>query len=319
MGERRAPALRYALALGLLHGPTELLPISSSGHTTLVPWLADWRYGELDLELRKSFEVALHAGTALALLVCPPWEERDSRSFGLGERAAPQTFEARLGFFAPAVIPPALAGYTLGGQIERRLGTPATIAAGLLAGSVAMIAAELRGRARGGPSADTEDASSRPTADGSPRDGLVLGLAQTLALIPGVSRSGATLAAARSRGFSRADADRLSWTVGLPVIAGAALLKGTQLVREGTPRGRLLPLTVGAASAFLSTLASTKVLGPERRARLLPACAAYRGALAVIVIRRMRDNTAWNAPKKIRTSHSPPTLKGILRRSRLTS
>ncbi|MGA7703869.1 MAG: undecaprenyl-diphosphate phosphatase, partial [Solirubrobacteraceae bacterium] len=61
-----------AFGLGLLHGPSELLPISSSAHTALVPWLAHWRYGELDPNLRKSFEVALHAGTAVALLTRPP-------------------------------------------------------------------------------------------------------------------------------------------------------------------------------------------------------------------------------------------------------
>src|SRR4051795_5204011 len=61
--------LREALVLGALHGPAELLPISSSGHTELVPWLLGWEYAELDGELRKAFEVALHAGTAAALLV----------------------------------------------------------------------------------------------------------------------------------------------------------------------------------------------------------------------------------------------------------
>jgi undecaprenyl-diphosphatase len=255
------------VALGLLHGPTELLPISSSGHTMLVPWLAGWPYAELDPKLRKSFEVALHTGTAAALLLRPP-------GVCLSSQAS---------FLMPAVIPPALTGYVLGGQIERRLGTPATIAAGLIAGSVAMIAAKLH---VGG---------LRPAASADSRDGLALGLAQALALMPGVSRSGATLAAARARGFSRRDSDRLSWTVGLPVIAGAALLKGTRLAREGTPHGLRLALATGAASAFLSTLASTRVLGEERRSRLVPACAAYRAALALLVIRRMRDNTSWQA------------------------
>ncbi len=142
----------------------------------------------------------------------------------------------------------------------------------------------------------TDESDARSATDAGPRDGLALGLAQSLALIPGVSRSGATLAAARARGFSREDSDRLSWTVGLPVIAGAALLKGARLAREGTPRGLALPLTAGAAGAFVSTLLSTRVLGPERRAALLPASLAYRGALATLVVRRMRDNTSQHAP-----------------------
>jgi undecaprenyl-diphosphatase len=327
MGERPL-ALRHAFALGMLHGPTELLPISSSGHTTLVPWLAGWAYGELDPELRKSFEVALHAGTAAALLLRPPC----SRPCSPDQGRALARVSARLGFLAVALTPPALTGYTLGGQIERRLGTPATIAAGLLAGSAAIAAVEMR--SRGGlptracgasvfetPTHERYETGKRPAASADLRDGLALGLAQSLALVPGVSRSGATLAAARGRGFSRADADRLSWTVGLPVIAGAALLKGTRLARAGTPRALCMPLAAGAASAFLSTLASTTVLSAQRRARLLPVCVAYRTALALLVIRRMRDNTGEHDPnsQKIKSSHSPPASKGILRRSRLKS
>jgi undecaprenyl-diphosphatase len=297
--------LRHAVALGLLHGPTELLPISSSGHTTLVPWLAGWPYTELDPELRKSFEVALHAGTAVALLLRPPWEMREGRPWSRGKDGVAPRLGAKLDFLAPALVPPALTGYALGEQIERRLGTPTTIAAGLLAGSGAMIAAEMRARGACRTRACGAGIFATPTTDAGgsgarPRDGLALGLAQSLALIPGVSRSGATFAAARARGFSRRDADRLSWKVGLPVIAGAALLKGTRLARKGTPRGGTprglrLPLAAGAASAFLSTLASTRALDAERRSRLVPACAAYRAALALLVIRRMRDNTSWQA------------------------
>lgn len=299
---RRLP-LRHAVALGLLHGPTELLPVSSSAHTTIVPWLLRWPYSEVeDPKLRKSFEVALHAGTAAALLTRP-------RGIRLGGRPS---------FLLPAVAPAALAGYTLGDRIERSLGTPATIAAGLLAGSIAMAAAELKARGTGGldsrararvtrfrttptpprgtgkaASADRRDPSGgeREAASADRRDGLVLGLAQAVALIPGVSRSGATIAAARARGFSSEDSDRLSWQVGLPVIAGAALLKGARLACEGVPPELRYPLAAGAASAFASTLLSAKFLGPRQRALLLPAGTTYRGVLAGLVVRRMRDNT----------------------------
>ncbi len=308
MGERRALALHHAVALGLLHGPSELLPISSSAHTTLLPWLARWPYSELDPSLRKSFEVALHAGTAAALLLRPPWEDP---SWTSGAGASKPSKPARLGLLAGAIVPPALTGYALGEPIERRLGTPATIALGLLAGSAATIGAGLHAKRAGPPSArekrgyamrkhESSGASPRLAASAGLRDGLALGIAQSLALLPGVSRSGATLAAARARGFSRLDADRLSWSVGLPVIAGAALLKGTQLARQGTPPGLALPLAAGAGSAFVSTLASTRALGPGRRTALLPVCAAYRVALALLVIRRMRDQTGRTPqyPKK---------------------
>jgi undecaprenyl-diphosphatase len=314
--------------LGLLHGPSELLPISSSAHTSLVSWLAGWPYDKLDPQLRKSFEVALHAGTATALLVRPPWPGslsglRQSGPADAGQRASSRPrVGARLCFLAGALTPPALAGYTLGDQVERRLGTPATIAAGLIAGSVAVTAAEVyarrgsfarvRARARRAPLFEAH--TTTPQGDGTPAparrtrtlasagrsDGLALGLAQSLALFPGVSRSGATIAAARARGFSRSDADRLSWRVGLPVIAGATALKSTQLAGAGLPRELRLPLAVGAASALLSTFASAAVLTPRRRAGLLPACAAYRAVLALLVIRRMRDNTSQHAPKSLK-------------------
>ncbi|MGA9875962.1 MAG: undecaprenyl-diphosphate phosphatase, partial [Solirubrobacteraceae bacterium] len=138
---RQELPIGHAVALGLLQGPTELLPISSSGHTTLIPWLARWPYVRLDPEARKSFEIALHAGTAAALLLRPP-----ASSLG-----------ARPSFLAPAVLPAAAAGYALGGQVERRFGTPATIAAGLLAGSLAILAAELRpGESRSGAQAQAQ-------------------------------------------------------------------------------------------------------------------------------------------------------------------
>jgi undecaprenyl-diphosphatase len=266
--ERSTPKLTVsqAFALGLLHGPSELLPISSSAHTALVPWLAGWPYRELDPDLRKSFEVALHAGTAMALLMRPP----------TGHLPAKATF------LIPALAPPALAGYTLGDRVERRLGTPSTIAAGLLAGSVAIEAGEMFARGR---------RPARVGAQAGWRDGVALGLAQACALFPGVSRSGATLASARARGFSRLDADRLSWQAGLPIIAGATALKIVQLARRGTPRELRLPFAAGATGSLLSTLAGSALLTPTRRTRLLGACALYRGALALFVIRRMRDNT----------------------------
>jgi len=121
--------LSHAVALGLLHGPAELLPISSSGHVTLVPWLLGWPYAELDPGLRKSFEVALHAGTAAALLVALR-AEVDEAVRGLDRRRAT--------LLALSFLPPAILAYALEGPIERRLGTPPTIAAGLLAGSAAM-------------------------------------------------------------------------------------------------------------------------------------------------------------------------------------
>jgi undecaprenyl-diphosphatase len=289
--------LRQAVALGLLHGPCELLPISSSAHTMLVPWLLGWRYGELDPGTRKSFEVALHAGTALALLARPPWQDGEGRARGFGGggrrawrrawfvsplvRGRPFVGAAAL---AGATVPPAAGGALLGERIERRLGTPDTIAVGLLAGALAMGAAELAsGGGRG-----TGDVRANAPGGLEVRDGLALGAAQTLALMPGLSRSGMTFAAARLRGFRRLDADRVSWQVGLPVIAGAALLKAARQARAGSGAEQRRALAAGAGAAFLSTCLSARLLPAGRRMRLLPLAVAYRVALACLVWARLR-------------------------------
>jgi undecaprenyl-diphosphatase len=258
---------RDAIALGLLHGPAELLPVSSSGHVALVPWLLGWPYSELDGELRKAFEVALHAGTAAALLVGLRDEVAD---------AARALDRRRLRFVLLSFVPPTIVGYGLERPIERRLGTPATVAAGLVAGSLAMAAADLRA---GG---------HRGREDAGPLDALVLGLAQACALLPGVSRNGATLAAARARGFAREDAHVLSRHVALPIIVGATALKGTRLAHRGLPAGTARAFLAGIVASFVTTLASIRILRRVERDRSLLPYAAYRVALAGVVGGRLR-------------------------------
>ena len=258
---------RDALALGLLHGPAELLPISSSGHVAVVPWLCGWPYSRLDGEVRKAFEVALHAGTAAALLV------------GLRDEvgaAARELDRLRVQLVVLGCLPAALVGYVLERPIEQRLGTPATVAAGLVAGSLAMVAAD----AAGGRSRRREEAGAW--------DALCLGLAQACALVPGVSRNGATLAAARARGFARDDASVLSRHCALPIIAGATLLKGTRLARRGLPPGTARGFAVGTAASFVTTLASLRIIRHVDRGHALAPYAAYRVGLAGLVMARLR-------------------------------
>jgi undecaprenyl-diphosphatase len=263
-GELRA---RDAIALGLLHGPAELLPVSSSGHVAVVPWLLGWPYSGLDGELRKAFEVALHAGTAAALLVGLRQEVADAAR-GLDRR--------RLQLVVLSFLPAAVAGYALERPIERRLGTPATIAAGLVAGSVAMAVADLR------------SSGLRRREDAGALDALVLGVAQACALVPGVSRNGATLAAARARGFAREDANVLSRHVALPIIVGATALKGTRLARRGLPAGTTRAFVAGIAASFAATLASIRIIRQVERDRSLLPYAAYRLVLAGVVAARLR-------------------------------
>jgi len=258
---------RDAIALGLLHGPAELLPVSSSGHVAVVPWLLGWPYSRLDGELRKAFEVALHAGTAAALLV------------GLRDEvaaAASALDRRRVQLVVLSFVPPAVVGFVLERPIERRLGTPLTVAAGLVAGSIAMVAA------------DATSGGSRRRGDAGAVDALCLGLAQACALIPGVSRNGATLAAARARGFAREDASVLSRHVALPIILGATVLKGTRLARRGLPAGTAGAFGAGIVASFATTLASVRIIRQVERDRSLLPYAVYRVGLAALVARRLR-------------------------------
>ena len=290
-------SLRHSLALGLVHGPTELLPISSSAHTILIPWLAGRPYAELDPELRKSFEVALHAGTAVALLADLRSLESHPGLTAVLDRLAPRHADSATNGVIPATalsdfpprqalvialsfIPPAIAGYTFEQILQRRLSGPPTIAAGLLLGGAAMALADTR-----------PPEGTRTLKNAGAVDGLLLGLAQTLALIPGVSRSGAVLSAARARGFSRIDSHTLARRTGLPVILGAGALKTCRLIQHGAPPGAARTLALGGTTAFLSTLTATQLLRRGARdqhaAPLLP-YSLYRGLLASVTINRLR-------------------------------
>jgi undecaprenyl-diphosphatase len=269
----RLPA-RRALALGIVQGPAELLPISSSAHIVLLPWLAGWDWDRLDPEVRKSFEVALHAGAAAALLI--------GQRRTIAEEL--RSFDARravvLGLsFVPAVV----LAYALERPIERRLGGPRATAVGLLAGSAAMLAGDARVQQRG-------------RGEATPADGLALGIAQAAALAPGVSRNGITLAAARWRGFSRDQANMLSRTIALPPILGATALKGFRLRRRGVSPALRRSLAVGVVASFASTLASQRLIGLVERDRALWPYAAYRAALATAVLVKLRKGDRRAAP-----------------------
>jgi len=214
------------VALGVIQGPAELLPVSSSAHIVLLPWLAGWDWDRLDPEVRKSFEVALHGGAAAALLI--------------GQRreilAELRSFDAhRALLLALSFLPAAVVGYTLERPIERRLGGPKATAIGLLAGAAAMALADTRPQQRG-------------EGEATAADGLALGVAQAAALAPGVSRNGVTLAAARWRRFSRDQANLLSRTIALPIIVGATALKAERLRRRGASPALRRSMAIGVAA-----------------------------------------------------------------------
>lgn len=262
------PRPTEVLLLGLVQGPAELLPISSSGHVAALPSLLGWPYADADPELRKSVEVALHAGTALALLIGLRGE--------VGEAA--RGFDARrAALVAWSFAPPAVVGLAFERVVEERLGTPRSIAAGLLLGSALLIGCDLTPQ-------------SRRREDAGWIDAAWLGVAQAASLMPGVSRNGATLSAARARGFARTDANVLSRHCALPVIVGASVLKGVRLWRRGLSPALVRTLALGAGAAFGSTLASVRLIGWVERDRPLAWWAAYRtlaaGAILAVASRR---------------------------------
>lgn len=231
----------------------------------MIPRLADWHWDDLDAELRKSFEIALHAGAAMALVL--------TRRGEIAEEL--RAFDARRAtVLLLSFLPAAVIGYRFERVIEERLGGPRSTAAGLIGGAMMMALADRCPQRRG-------------HGDARLADGLALGIAQASALMPGVSRNGATLTAARLRGFSREQANLLSRTVALPVILGAVALKGSRLASRGVSRRQKKWLAVGLATSFVSTLASNRLIGMvERDSALLP-YAAYRVAFGLLILGRL--------------------------------
>jgi undecaprenyl-diphosphatase len=270
--QRRRAVLQphHALLLGLIHGPAELLPISSTAHIALLAALLRCPYEDLDPQLRKAFEVALHAGAGAALAF-------DERAVLVPAAAEFRADDAML--IACSLAPPALAGLLFEPLIARHLSRPPAVAAGLCAGSFLMVLADRR----------PED---RTRADAHALDGLALGLAQAAALAPGVSRTGATVAAARARRFARADAWSLSRHAGLAVIAAACARGLPRLAGEHRAQALRRASSLGAAGAFVSTLAALR-LQPRPRSPIsdrsfppLAPLAFYRLLLAALIMRR---------------------------------
>lgn len=235
--------------------------MSSSAHLALVPRLARMRYAALPPGERKAFEVALHAGTAPAL------------ALALRRRPAPKAGA----LLALSLAPPALAGLVLERPVEQRLGEPRSVALAQIVAGSALLWADRRPVRR-----------ARPDA----RDHLAVGLAQALALVPGVSRAGGALSAARLRGLSRPAATTLALQAALPVTLAAAALKGSRLAREGFARDLRGPAAAGAGAAFLSALASVPLARRLEARHSLAPLAAYRIGLGALALRAAGSRTA---------------------------
>ena len=236
----------HAIILGLVQVFSEFLPISSSGHLALVPWLFGWNdFADVTngASIEKAFDTALHLGTLVAVLFYLRTELIGYVREGIRIVVSPQRANRQMGkrawLFVASAIPAGIAG-AIGQQwITDKLGTPVLIAVSLVFFGLLLLWAD---RQQG-----TRDVNTFTR-----KDALLIGLAQVLALNPGTSRSGITITAARKFGFSRDAAARVSFLMSVPVIGGAVLFSLVKLVRDGIPDGLIAPMIAGIIAAGVS-------------------------------------------------------------------
>jgi undecaprenyl-diphosphatase len=231
-----------ALLLGIVQGLTEFLPISSSGHLILVPWLQEYTFLEQHESFNKTFDVALHAGTLVAAV---SYFRHEVATFTVAfvrslRRGTVETADERIAWaIAVGTIPAVVVGGLGAGFIEEHLGEPWTI------GILLIVFGAVLQHADGLP-------QRRSFGEVRRRDGLYIGLAQVIALAPGTSRSGITITAARYLGFDRDTAARVSFLLLIPAVAGATVFSAVKALSEGLPDDVAGPLIVGTIAAAVS-------------------------------------------------------------------
>jgi undecaprenyl-diphosphatase len=258
-----------AVILGIVQGVTEFLPISSSAHLVLIPWMLKWQGTLID---SLNFDVALHAGTLVAILVYfwRDWLDLLKKFFaGLGNGTW-KTGEGRMVWFIIlATIPAGVLGMKFEHVVEKSFRDPLLISASLLVISFVMWASDRYSKKTAG--------LDRITLGHA----VFIGFAQALALVPGVSRSGITISAGLIAGYRREDAARFSFLLSTPVIAGAALLKLSKL---HLAEGEALPFGLGVACSTVVGYLCIKFLLRYLARHSLNLFVWYRLALVVVVI-----------------------------------
>jgi undecaprenyl-diphosphatase len=231
-----------ALLLGIVQGLTEFLPISSSGHLIIVPWLQDYTFLLDNPDFNKTFDVALHAGTLIAAVAYFRREVVQlTRAFleAVRRREVATPMQRLSIAIAVGTIPAVIAGGLGADFIADHLGEPWMIALQLIGFGALLLHADRL--------------PQRKSIEGSSiRDGLIIGLAQVLALAPGTSRSGITITAARYLGLDRDSAARFSFLLLIPIVFGATVFEGVSAINEGLPDGVAGPMAVGTIAAAVS-------------------------------------------------------------------
>lgn len=255
------------IVLAIVQGLTEFLPISSSGHLVLVPSAAGWSDQGL------AFDVAVHFGSLIAVCVF----FRDDivallRGSGQLLTFTMQTPESRIALaIGIGTVPAAAAGLALAGWIEANLRSPTVIVFTLAGYAIVMVLADRFGR------------RERNVADVTLRDAIVIGCAQALALVPGTSRSGVTISAARILGFDRRDAARYSFLLSVPVILLASIYEMGGLIVGDEPVAWLQLAIAALVSAVVAYASIDFFMRFVSRIGLLP-FALYRLVLAAVIL-----------------------------------
>jgi undecaprenyl-diphosphatase len=228
--------LYQALVLAVIQGLTEFLPVSSTAHLTLFPWLLGWRDPGL------TFDVALHAGTLFAVLLYfwRTWVEMISAAAGFSSSGNPASENRRLFWYLIiGTLPAGLVGFKFERAAEETLRKPWIVGAALILVALFMWAAERVSR--------RDETLSQVTL----LDSIVVGVSQAVAVIPGVSRSGITMSTGLFRRMTRETAARFSFLLSTPIIAGAALKKLMEIRHEGLAPEMRLPFVVGIVVSSL--------------------------------------------------------------------
>ncbi len=230
--------LLRALILGIVQGATEYIPVSSSAHLVLVPWLLGWPDSPF------TFEVLVQWGTLVGVFVYfwhDLWDIASGMLVGLVQRQPVATASARMGWYIIlGTVPVVVFGLFLKDIFEAAFGAPVFVAALLLGTTVILTAGERFGM------------RVRTTRDLGWLDALIVGLWQVTALFPGISRSGATIGGAMLRGFERPAAARFSFLLSVPALLGGGVLAIADLLQAGTLAADLPALAVGFVSAAVS-------------------------------------------------------------------
>jgi len=266
--------LIQAFVMGVVQGLTEFLPVSSSGHLIVVPYLLGWSDPFLN---SLEFSVMLHMGTLVALLVYFRHDWVRLVPAGLAairDRSLQDDEDRRLAWLlVAATIPAAIVGFLLNDVIEQSFRSVGLVAVTLVIGGLILLIAD-----RFGAKSRSIDDVTFPIAVG-------IGVAQALALIPGISRSGISISAARMVGMDRESAARFAFLMATPITAGAGVFEIRKLLAgEGGVSIEIVPLVVGLVAALISGLAAIQFMLSFLRRQSLDVFVWYRFALAAVVL-----------------------------------